>query len=282
MKHTHPEEISSLLIFPIMALLYLIAISLTYFISKITIDKISYKGKTVLFKGKFGKYLGIVFLDFFLTIITLGIYMAWFINDLHRFYIDNSSYDSNDFKFHGKGEKLFVILLLTLFIPIMIFAIVMAIYMIKSPDKVSVITILYQLFMAIIMIPYMYLFYKWMVNVTYKDYHISWNTTFWNSCGKIALEMILTIITIGIYSPLAGVRLYHYFAAKTMVVSTERKLKFGYDIDSLNDFLMIWGQLLLTIITMGIYYPWAFSKIGNRILSKTYLEIVSEPSNVLV
>ena len=87
----------------------------------------------------------------------------------------------------------------------------------------------------------------------------------------IAFEILLTIITLGIYFPIAMIRLYKYFADKTIANGTDRKLKFGYDIDPLNDFLFIWGQTLLTIITLGIYYPWAFCKIGKRILSKTYL-----------
>jgi hypothetical protein len=71
--------------------------------------------------------------------------------------------------------------------------------------------------------------------------------------------------------PMAILRLYKYFSEKTIATSPERKLKFGYAIDQLNDFLFIWGQTLLTIITLGIYYPWAFCKIGKRVLSKTYL-----------
>ena len=122
------------------------------------------------------------------------------------------------------------------------------------------------------MIPYMYLIYKWMVNIDYKKYNISWETSFWPSCGKIAFEILLSIITLGIYGPLAMLRIYKYFADRTVAVADDSKFKFGYDIDHLNDFLYIWGQILLTIITIGIYYAWAFSKIGNRILSKTYLE----------
>ena len=110
-----------------------------------------------------------------------------------------------------------------------------------------------------------------MVNIDYKGYTISWRTNFWNSIGKIAIELILTLITAGIYWPLAMVRLYKYFTKKTFADSDERTRQFGYDIDQWNDFLFIWGQSLLTMITLGIYYPWALSKVGSRILGKTYL-----------
>ena len=124
----------------------------------------------------------------------------------------------------------------------------------------------------IIVIPYMYFVYKWMVNIDYKNYNVKWETEFWNSCGKIALEILLSVITVGIYYPMAMIKLYKYFTEKTIAQSGEIRRKFGFDADNINDFLFIWGQILLTIITLGVYYPWSISKIGKRILSRTYLE----------
>ena len=121
----------------------------------------------------------------------------------------------------------------------------------------------------------MYLRYKWMVNVKYKEYIIQWDTDFWSSCKAILFQVFLTIITIGIYYPLALVKMYKYFAEKTVAISDTRTKKFGYDIENQEDFLFLWGQILLTIITLGIYYPWGFCKIADRILSKTYLEEVA-------
>ena len=76
----------------------------------------------------------------------------------------------------------------------------------------------------------------------------------------------------GIYIPMAMIKLYAYFTEKTIAQSEEGIRRFGFETDNLNDFLFIWGQTLLTIITLGIYYPWSISKIGKRILSRTYLE----------
>jgi uncharacterized membrane protein YjgN (DUF898 family) len=273
MKSIQPGSTASLLIFPSLLLLLIVALLLTFYLSKIMIENVAYKEKAIVFNGSFGTYLGKVVLGLFLTFITLGIYGAWFITNMHRFFLNNSSYDSQNLEFKGKGGKLFVILLLTLIIPITIVMIVMVSAMIKNPDltQVKSTSIYVQLIMMILMIPYMYFVYKWMVNINYKGYHFSWETNFWNSCGKIALEMLLTIVTVGIYFPLAWLHLYKYFAEKTVATADDRKLRMGYDIDPLNDFLLIWGQTLLTIVTLGIYYPWACSKMGSRILGKTYL-----------
>lgn len=36
-----------------------------------------------------------------------------------------------------------------------------------------------------------------------------------------------------------------------------------------------WGQTLLAIITLEIYYPWAFAKIGQRFLVNYSSHVVS-------
>jgi uncharacterized membrane protein YjgN (DUF898 family) len=113
-----------------------------------------------------------------------------------------------------------------------------------------------------------------MANIKFKNYDIQWETSFWSSSAKIALEIFLSVITLGIYLPLAGLKLYQYFSERTIARSETCTKKFGYDIEPLNDFLFLWGQYLLAIITLGIYYPWALCKISDRILGKTYAEVI--------
>ena len=66
---------------------------------------------------------------------------------------------------------------------------------------------------------------------------------------------------------------YRYFMHKTVAQSPEQVKHFGYELESSKDFFFIWGQSLLILVTLGIYFPWAVSKIGSRVLEKTYLEV---------
>ncbi len=248
----------------------LVALFISFYIMKISIENVKYGDVQVEFNGKFSGYLGKILLGFLLSVITLFIYMAWFIRDITRFFVNNSSIDSNNFQFKGKGGKLFLILLLTVIIPMVLISLIMGKYMVTINQNVLY-GIAYQGIVLVILIPYIYFIYKWMVDVKYKDYQIKWQTNFTDSCVKILIEILLTLITLGIYMPLAYLKLYKYFSEKTIAVKEDSSLRFGYELDCKNDFLFIWGQLLLTIITLGIYYPWAYSKIGKRILSKTYL-----------
>lgn len=273
LKNAEPGARPSGMIFLYFFILILAALLLTYFMVKIIIDNFQYKDIPILFNGKFENFAPFALGGLVLCVITLGIYMAWFIRDMHRFFVNNSTFENEPLKFRGKGGQLFLILLLTIFLPTIILTITMTTLFLSNPGNVpTMYTVIQQIITWIIMIPYMYFFYKWMVNIDYKTYSIHWETDFWNSCGKIALEMFLCIITIGIYFPMATIKLYAYFTEKTIAQSGDVTRRFGFDKDNFNDFLMIWGQTLLTIITLGLYYPWAISKIGSRILSRTYLE----------
>lgn len=271
LRPTVPVSHPSVFVFPLLILSMIVGFIFSFYMNKLTIEGLVYKEKEVAFNGSIGKFIVIILLGSLLSILTLGIYLAWFIRDMQRFFINNSVFGSQNFDFRGKGGRLFLILTLTLVLPIIILTVIMTSYAIIHKGQSPLTGLIFPLVMVVMMIPYIYFANKWTVNINYKDYRITWETSFWNSIGKITIEIILSIITVGIYIPLAQVRLYKYFAERTVVGSNESTSRFGYDIDPLNDFLFIWGQTFLAIITLGIYYPWTFCKIRSRILSKTYL-----------
>lgn len=262
-----------------MLLLLLIEQSILFFIVKLSIGSIEFKEKSFEFTGKFGEFISVIIPGFLLTIITLGIYGPWFMTKIYKFYAKSSSHDSNSVEFKSKGSDLFVIILLAVVIPVVIFTIGIAVTTISTlrhggtanPANPAYPVIL-GLIVLVILIPYMYFIYKWIVNFQFKGYSIQWETSFWSSAATIALQLLLGIVTVGIYMPVASLKLYQYFAERTIARSETSVKKFGYNIEPTSDFLFIWGQFLLSIVTFGIYYPWAFCKIVDRILSKTYSE----------
>jgi uncharacterized membrane protein YjgN (DUF898 family) len=275
-SHQAAEQHLSSALFAVVFGLVIIIIALIwdlYFVKTI-LQNTQLNGTNLQCNYSFGEFLGVVALGIFLTIITIGIYAPWFVKNMQRFFIDNTSYKEKKFAFQGKGGKLFVILLLTLFIPMVIVIIFMAkVFGTHLNDQPILTQIINNVIIYIIMIPYIYYIYKWMVDTTYKGYHFKWHTKFWPSIGKIALEMFLSMITFGFYAPLAYVRLYKYFLDKTKSETEGTpKIQFNYDIDQKKDYLFILVQALLTVITLGIYFPWSFCKVSQRILEKTSME----------
>lgn len=274
--NAQPAATLPLYFFPCLIGLLLVCYAIIYFLKKLLIEGVAYKDKSLVFDGTFGQYLGILLLGSFLSIITLGIYIPWFIRSLARFYIDHSALDSQKFKFMGKGNKLFVIFLFTLIIPLILFsaAVILVTQFVDTVDSAPIFffMVVGYVIELIILVPYIYLYYKWMVQVNYKEYSIRWETNFFSSCARIFFEILFSVITLGLYFPLAMIRLYRYFAGKTIAASGESKRRFGFDCDPFKDYIFILAQILLTVITLSIYYPWACCKIAKRLLSKTYLE----------
>lgn len=273
-----PHRISTLFKFyGIMILLFVISYALIFYIVKLTIEGVEFKGESFVFNGTFDQYIWKLLLGMFLTIITLGIYSPWFITRIQKYFVDNTSHNSNNLEFAGTAGKLFKILFFTTFLPLFISIIVLVCMQLKSGHSYSEpFSFFTNLVIMFVLIPYMYYSYKWMVNVTFKDFSIRWETSFWHSCGKILLELFLTVITVGIYYPIAGLRLYKYFIERTYATSESSRKGFGYELEARKDFLFIWGQVLLSIITLGIYYPWAYCNIASRIQRKTYVEQLVE------
>lgn len=267
------DKSALLFILPMILLLFIVSFAVTFYIAKLFIESIEFKEQSFAFNGTIGRFTGVFLPGLLLCIITLGIYTPWFIKDVQKFFINNSLHDSNSLEFKGKGGELFAIFLVTLIIPIIILSGLMGIYTLLNHAQLSpTANGIFQVVTNFIMIPYMYFFYKWMVNIKYKEYNIAWKTDSWDSCGKIFVEMLLSVITIGLYAPMAVLRLYKYFIEKTEATSFDKVRKFGFDIEPWDDFLFLWGQILLMIITLGIYYPWAACKMVSRILAKTYSE----------
>ena len=250
------------------------AYTFVYYMVKLVVQSLEYKAGKVLCNYHLGKYIGIIITGIVLSIVTVGIYIPWLIKNIHRFFTNGVLYNSHKFSFKGKGGKLFLIMTLTTFIPFLLVGIVLFSILESTIDLQSQnFLLIYQLIVMFSLVPNIYLILKWMIDFRYKDYLIRWDTEFFPATGKIALELVFAVITFGIYFPMAYIRLYRYFTEHTKSnVVNEKQISLGYDGDSLSDFLFIWGQILLTVITLGFYYPWAFSRIAQRVLTQTFLE----------
>ena len=256
----------------IIILFSFVSIIFSYYFAKIMINNTLYKEKPFEFSGKLNEFLKMSIGGYLLTIITFGIYGVWFIRNITRYFIENTAYESEKFAFNGKVGKLALIFWLVLMAPCIVLSIIF-IPALKLDPKSTLFIGIFSIAIIFLIIPFMYLFYKWIIDVNYKNFHIYWNTEFCPSTTKIFIEMLLTLCTVGIYFPMAWLRLYHYFLNKTVIKNDEKTLKIGFENgNSKNDFLLIWGQMLLCFITAFIYYPWAIEKIGKRIASKTYTE----------
>jgi len=264
--------VAFLFIYPIFTIVFL----------RIIVPRLSIGGKSFAFHGSIGRFLGLSIGGMLLSIITLTVYMPWYIKRVAAYLVRETTFDGAAPEFLGKGGKLFVYMLLALWIPL---AVVIGLFVAvfgasalggsssASPAGLSAAGTAMVFLVYIVIIPFMYLTYKWIVNIRWNDVTISWKTSFWPSCGYILGQMLLTLVTLFIYWPAAFLKIYGFFVERTVLSRGEQEIgRLGFDGGIGKGFGLIWGQALLSIITLGIYLPWAYAKIGAWIAATTYCE----------
>ncbi len=303
-----PAEGPSKIIFLYFAVVLTMGFVFVFSLAKLGIQSIELKGMKLVCDYSWERFLKITLLGLLFSFITFGIYVPWFIKNIHCYFVGHSIYNAHRFSFMGTGSRLFLIMSLTIFIPFLVVGIVLFSILDSEIDLW-----IYQLIVMFSLIPNLYLTFKWMVDIRYKEYLISSTTRFFPAVGKIAVELllavilvfilvfifrffasvfkdiwwiteffpavgknainsVLAVITFGIYFPMAFIRLYRYFAEHTKSnVVDGKQITMGYGGDLRADFIFIWGQILLTVVTFGIYGPWAFTVVLQRVVNQTFV-----------
>jgi len=260
----------------------IISSAYTIKLARIAVPKLSIDGKAFGFQGAEGKFIGLNIGGLLLSIITISIYMPWYIAKITRYLASETEFDSENPDFLGKGGKLLGLFILFFWIPVIIIGAVIgfgsarAVYhggMGDYPAGAAWAGVL----LFFLLIPFMYIMYRWYINFSWKDFNIKWETKFWPSVGYILGQCALTAVTAGIYWPAAMLKLYRYFSNKTVVVQGDVIVgHLGFDGSIKKGFGLLWGQALLSIITIGFYLPWAYPKVGRWIAGSTYYTTASQ------
>ena len=213
------------------------------------------------YSGRTGEFVLLNIGRGLLSVITLGIYAPWYVTRLLKYLAGRTSFQNTSLSFNGKGLYLFGLLLATLILPMLLFSVAIPL-IIKGFAGNIWFAVSIQAVVVLILIPYMYFVYKWSVNAGYRGYSIRWETQALPSMGMILLQILLTIITIGIYYPVALAKLYAYFMNRTIArkqgsVSYSFNASFNY----FGIWKTVWTQILLTVITCGIYGAWAYCNV---------------------
>jgi len=257
------------LLFAMLSILILLTPILKKFIGRIYIED-----KPLAYDGKIGRFVFLNIAYGLLAVITLFIYVPWSVAKVIGYMVGKTAYNGSNLSFNGKGSRLFVLLLLSLVLPMIVFSLATIPFAKDYAGNIGYF-IVTQLITFIIIIPYIYYVYKWMVDISYKDYVMRWDTEALESMGTIAREILLSLITIGIYYPVACAKLYEYFVNRTVITQKDSRIfvfkaKFNY----LEAWKVIWVQSLLTIITVGIYGAWAYCKIAALFVNNTSISQV--------
>lgn len=214
------------------------------------------------FNGTGGQLFAIQIVNFFLCIVTLGMYYPWARVNMLRFVYEETTFMGDQFVFHGTGKQMFVgfIKVFGLFILLGIISAMV------GPDVGPIIIYGAMLLLMPVAIH---------GALRFRMSHTSWRGIFFGYRGDLGELMKiyfkglgLTIITLGIYGAWFAMDLQRYINSNLRIGSA----KFGFDGKGNEYFKIAFLGYFLTIFTLGIYGFWWIRNMFNYLADHTYVE----------
>jgi uncharacterized membrane protein YjgN (DUF898 family) len=209
-----------------------------------------------------------------LSLITFGIYMPWHLRNVLTLIGDSTSYKGKTYKFLGVPSDF-----LGKYIAILVVTMATSMYLNSSVTSSEPIVAgamfgiaFSYLFLIVLQLAVYALITVWVIDLEYDGKRISYRGGIGRLVGKMMVELLLSFITLGIYTPVAmyGVARYAInkigYGENGQLVQSGKKLSF---------FGWAWLQMVLCAVTLGIYTPWAYAKLLNLIVDETSL-VISE------
>jgi uncharacterized membrane protein YjgN (DUF898 family) len=236
-----------------------------------TVNALALDGEAFRFESDACAYLKGNLYRLFLTVITAGFYGAWYARYYVSFFVERTHYRGRSFVFGSRPRRLFAIVALTLALPLGGFTALQAL----SPRLFSAgggLAATYGVLVYLLGVPFSYLLLKWIVELRWKSSRTYIHAEFPAAIAQILLQHVLTVATAGVYLPAAALSLYRYFVERTAMVGIDVSKRAGFDGSLLRGFGIVWGQLVLSVVTAGVYWPWAYARIVRWLAGHTYLE----------
>ncbi len=243
-----------------------------------TIKSISLRGEGFTCEHNFRDYLWIVVKGGLLTVVTFGIYFPWLLAKVVRYFTSNTFFRYNEFRFEGSSMNLFAIMVLLIVLPAVLMSVAVSVVVLSMVTGGDPPLWLYIAFIAEFLFVAMFvsLYIKWLLNFSYGYKRITADVNFWHSSWFLFGQMLLVVATLGLYAPMFILRLHRYYVGRLVLGDGIVEDKFGFSMSPWKDYFYVLGQLLLAIITVGIYGAWAYANIMTRLLSKSFVEVVEE------
>lgn len=258
----------------------LITMSVTFFAVSLTVKGLSLREDRFECDYDFGKFLTAILPGVFFSAITLGLYYPWLLVKVIRYFSRNTYFRYNGFGFQGTAMNLFSLMVLFALLPavaifIVVFSYSAALSM-GTGVPMWVTPIIYAVLFCLCM--YQAFFTKWLVNFSHGSKKIVADIKIWHMTWFFVGQSLLCGITLGLYIPMAALRSYRYIAGRIVVGEDMVEERLGFTMLAWKDYFYLLGQMLLTLVTAGIYGAWAYARISTRILKRTYVDVI-ENSN---
>ncbi len=219
-----------------------------------------------------------------LTAVTCGVWAPWFAVRLMRYFASHTSFRRENFRFRGRGSTLFAfcavlcvapLYIVMAFMPLVVLAVI--------TDSVGILVGAAAGCVAVIFLISMFraLAFRWTVDLGWRFSRAAVSVEPFRAAAFLTGQTLLTIVTCGLWWPMALLLGWRYFAVRTVFGEAAVEGRLGFAFRGWPEYLSLLGQALLTVLTLGLYLPWAWTRVCRLIVGHTYVDTVDKPSEPL-
>ncbi|WP_299682797.1 YjgN family protein [uncultured Tenacibaculum sp.] len=222
------------------------------------LNRLQSERKRFTYFGKGGEFAVIFFKNLFLTIISFGLYYPWAKVERLKYHYQSTELDKARFAFHGTGKEVF-----KGFIKVYIFLLLLYFFLIygvvsNNPTTFGISIGVFYLFI-ILLIPFAI-----HGAMRYRTSRSSWKGIYFKYLGdrmelfwKCLIGMLLTILTLGIYTPWFAVDIRKYIFSHLRFGN----LSFDFKGEGSTLFWINLKFFFLFYLTLGIYTFWYYKEL---------------------
>ena len=211
--------------------------------------------------------------------VTLGVYLPWFIRDVVRYFAEGTSFRFHALEFRGSASALFSYAVLLCVAPaFVVYSLVPVVMMRASAGTEGMYVLCWFLYILLLdfVCVYRAVAVKWFVDFTYGGKRLLSTVCGWRAGCFVFGQALLVLVTLGLYYPMALLRVWRYYVGRLVLGREEVEDRFGFTMQPGRNYLFVLGQLLLTVVTFGLYFPWAYARVASLLVGRSYVEVQEE------
>jgi uncharacterized membrane protein YjgN (DUF898 family) len=212
------------------------------------------------FSGEASKLFVILLVNFFFTIITVGLYYPWAKAKLLQYFYSETEFHGSRFVFHGTGKEMFRGYIKVFILFVVLFGSIKVFELLGEPTLLVIATIIFYLaFLSLIPLAIHGVMRYRLSRTSWRGIHFGYRGNLKELYIIYIKGILFTILTLGFYYPWMTVSLRKYVLAHTRFGNIEFKFV-GEGSELLGVHI---SGIFLSIITIYIYVPWYLISIKN-------------------
>lgn len=246
-----------------------------YFFVRATAGGLSLSGERFEVDYPARTYAALCTKGILLSAVTLGVWLPWFVRDLVRYFAAGTSFRFNAFEFRGSAPVLFSYAVLLCVAPAFVLLSSLPLVLLRArmgAEGMYVLGgVLYLVLLAFLCF-YRAVSLKWYADFAYGRKRMTCGVRVWRAGWYVFGQAVLTVVTLGLYAPMALLRVWKYYVDRLVLGEVDIEDRFGFSLRPGRDYLFVLGQMLLTCVTFGIYYPWAYARVMSLLVGRSWVE----------